>query len=241
MVLLLLALWAFVSAQGLVPAFMLPAPWQVWQAFLADLPLLLHHLMISLQEAALGLAISIAAAFILAVVMDRFRLLKEMVTPLLTLSQTIPVIALAPLLVLWFGYDMVPKIILIFLTCFFPLTLSLLTAFQEVDQDIIRLMTSMGAGYLQTLRHVKLPASLPSFFSGLRIAVSYALIGAVVAEWLGGDAGLGVYMTRVRKSYAFDKMFAVIILVSLISLLLIRLVEALEKRATPWRRLKEDQ
>jgi len=220
---------------------MLPAPWQVVDAFVSDLPLLGHHLGISLQEAAIGLVASIVASFVLATLMDRFSFLAETVMPLLVLSQTIPVIALAPLLVLWFGYDMVPKIILIFLVCFFPLTVGLLSAFQEIDKDILRLMRSMGASYWQTLWHVKLPASLPSFFAGLKIAASYAVIGAVVAEWLGGDAGLGVYMTRVRKSYAFDKMFAVIFLVSIISLALIRLVEYLELHATPWRHLEGEK
>ena len=224
-----------------MPPFLLPAPWQVLQAAQKDAVLLWGHMLVSLQEAFLGLALSITAAFVLAILMDRFAWLEEMTLPLLTLSQTIPVIALAPLLVLWFGYGLFPKIILIFLVCFFPLAVGLLAAFKEVDRDILRLMTSMGASYWQSLWHVKLPAALPAFFTGLRIAVSYAIIGAVIAEWLGGDSGLGVYMTRVRKSYSFDSMFAVIIIVSFISLALIWLVEFLEKKAMPWQRIHQDK
>ena len=237
LVLLLLVAWCVVTWQELLPGFLLPAPWQVLSAFLADWQLLQGHMWVTLQEAGLGLGLAVIAALALAIFMDSFRLVEETVMPLLVLSQTIPVIALAPLLVLWFGFGMAPKIILVFLVCFFPMAVGLLTAFKEVDRDILRLMTSMGASSWQSLWHVKLPAALPAFFAGLRIAVSYAVIGAVIAEWLGGHAGLGVYMTRVRRSYAFDRMFAVIILVSLISLCLIRLVEYGERKATPWRDL----
>ncbi|MCL2498308.1 MAG: ABC transporter permease subunit, partial [Symbiobacteriaceae bacterium] len=159
----LLCLWSYIAWRGIIPGYLLPAPWQVGRAFLSDLVLLRHHLLVSLQEAALGLLLSVGAALVLAVLMDKYRLWEEMLMPLLVLSQTIPVIALAPLLVLWFGYDLTPKIILIFLVCFFPLAVGLLTAFQQVDQDIIRLMTSMGANYWQSLWHVKIPSSLPAF------------------------------------------------------------------------------
>ena len=127
---------------------------------------------------------------------------------------------------------------MVFLVCFFPMAIGLLQGFSTVDKDLVKLFTSMGASKLQILFSVKIPSALPEFFAGLRIAASYSIVGAVVAEWLGGDMGLGVYMTRVRKSFSFDKMFAVIILVSIISLILIRLVELLEKRMTKWRYIK---
>jgi len=139
-------------------------------------------------------------------------------------------------LILWMGYGLAPKITLVFLTCFFPVTIGLLGAFSSADNDALRLLQSMGAKKWQLYRYIKIPQSLPAFFSGLKIAASYSIIGAVVAEWLGGDAGLGVYMIRVRRSYSFDKMFAVIILVSALSLLLIKLVTLIEKKSMPWRK-----
>ena len=232
----LLVLWQGVSALGLLPGFMLPGPLAVLAALVADFPLLLGHLGRTLLEAFWGLSAAIAASFILALVMDRSPFLKRSVTPLLLFTQTMPTIALAPLLVLWMGYGAAPKITLVFLTCFFPMTIALLGAFANADADAIGLFQSMGASGIQIYRYIKLPESLPAFFSGLKISASYSIIGAVIAEWLGGSAGLGVYMIRVRRSYSFDKMFAVILLTALVSLLLVKAVGVIEKAATPWLR-----
>lgn len=231
---LLLAIWSGISYFGVLPGYMLPSPWAVARAFVKDFGLLMNHARISLWESFLGLFCSTALAFVLAVLMDRFLFLHRSVYPLLVLTQTVPSIAIAPLLVLWFGYGLTPKVLLIVIVCFFPTVIGLLSGFAAVDRDVIRLFTSMGASKWQILWQVKIPSALPHFFSGFRIAASYSIVGAVVAEWLGGEGGLGVYMTRVRKSYAFDKMFAVIFLVSIISLLLLKLVGWAEKKAMPY-------
>jgi ABC-type nitrate/sulfonate/bicarbonate transport system permease component len=231
----LILLWQGISASGLLPGYMLPSPLRVAGAFAGDFPLLMTHLGRTLLEAASGLALAVAAAFILSVLMDLSPVLKASVNPVLIFTQTMPAIALAPLLILWMGYGAAPKITLIFLTCFFPMTVGLLGAFAGADADAIRLLQSMGANRRQIYQYIKVPQGMPAFFSGLRIAASYSIIGAVIAEWLGGDAGLGVYMTRVRKSYSFDKMFAVILLVSALSLLLIKAVSLAERAAMPWR------
>lgn len=230
----LLLLWQLASSLELVPKFMLPSPVRVLAAFFSDFPALMRHTVTSLTEAFSGLLYGIAAAFLLASLMDASAAVNRTIYPLLLLTQTVPPIAVAPLLVLWMGYGMAPKIMLVFLVCFFPVTIALLGGFASADPDAVRLLKSMGAGRLQIFRHIKLPSALPEFFSGLRISVSYAVVGAVIAEWLGGDGGLGVYMTRVRKSYAFDKMFAVIIWISLLTLLLMKLVDILAKRSMPW-------
>lgn len=234
----LILIWQVVCSLELVPGYMLPSPIQVMQAFINEFNVLMGHLMISLSEAFLGLGVGILVAFILAVGMDHYRGLHKSLYPLLIISQTVPVIAIAPLLVLWMGYGMAPKVMVIFLVCFFPITISLLDGFREADRDTIRLMKSMGANAKQIFWHIKLPCARPGFLAGLKVSVSYAVIGAVVAEWLGGTAGLGVYMTRVRKSYAFDKMFAVIFLVSLISLVLMKLVSLLDRKIMPYKRIQ---
>lgn len=230
----LILVWQGLSMSGLIPGYMLPSPVRVTAALIADFPLLMRHLGHTLAEALCGLALAVAASFILAVPLDANRFLKRAVTPLLLFTQTMPTIALAPLLILWMGYGSAPKIALVFLTCFFPMTIGLLGAFAQTDIDTIRLLQSMGAKRRQIYQYLKLPQGLPAFFSGLKIAASYSIIGAVVAEWLGGEGGLGVYMIRVRRSYSFDKMFAVILLTSALSLLLIKLVAILEKAAMPW-------
>jgi ABC-type nitrate/sulfonate/bicarbonate transport system permease component len=213
---------------------MLPSPPDVVKAFIRDFPNLMSHALVSVTEAIYGLAIGVVLAFGLACAMDRFFPLEQAVLPILVASQTIPTIAIAPLLVLWMGFGMAPKITLVVITTFFPVAVGLLDGFKSVDPDAVALLRSMNATRRQIFRHVKIPAALPFFFSGLRVSASYAVVGAVISEWLGGFEGLGVYMTRVRKAYAFDKMFAVILLIVIISLLLMKLVTLAKNRAMPW-------
>lgn len=230
----LLLFWQAVCAMGLMPAYLLPSPLQVARAFAADLPSIAQNTGTTLAEAFLGLGAGLLLAFLAAFTMDFSPLLHKAAYPLLVITQTVPTVVLAPLLVLWMGYGPAPKITLVVIVCFFPVTVALLDGFRAVDPDVLRLMRAMGAGRLQIFRFVKLPAAMPSFFSGLRIAVTYSVVGAVIAEWIGGFSGLGVYMTRVRKSYAFDKMFAVIFLVSAISLALMKGVALLRRACMPW-------
>ena len=213
---------------------MLPSPIQVVQAFISEFPALMEHSVITLAEAFLGLSLGILLGFVMAVLMDQFEPLYKACYPLIVLTQTIPAVAIAPLLVLWFGYEMTPKVILIVITTFFPITIGLLTGFRSVDPDSINLLRAMGAGRWQIFSHIKLPGAMSQFFSGLRISASYAVVGAVISEWLGGFGGLGVYMTRVKKAFAFDKMFAVIFLISIISLLLMKGVDLMQKKCMPW-------
>ena len=236
----LILIWQIISMSDLVPGYMLPSPVRVTAAFAADFPLLMRHLWRTLLEAAAGLAMAVAASFVLAITMDANRFLRQSLTPLLLLTQTMPTIAIAPLLILWMGYGVAPKIALVFLVCFFPMTIGLLGAFSRADTDAINLLRSMGASRRQIYQYIKLPQGLPAFFSGLKIAGSYSIIGAVIAEWLGGDAGLGVYMIRVRRSYSFDKMFAVILLTSVLSIILIKAIGMVEKQALPWIKNNEE-
>lgn len=231
---LVLLIWQLISSLELVARYVLPSPTDVAKAMVSDFPLLMSHTKTTLTEAFIGLGIGILLGSFVALLMDRFQALRKLFQPLIIVSQTIPTVAIAPLLVLWFGYEMLPKVILIVIVTFFPITMGLLEGFDSTDPDEIRLLKSMGATEIQILRYIKFPASLPYFFSGLKLSVSYAMVGAVIAEWLGGFSGLGVYMTRVKKSFAFDKMFAVIILISLISLLLMALVTFIQKKVTPW-------
>lgn len=222
-----------------VPAYMLPSPIDVVKAFADNFSIMMKQAAVTLQETLYGLLIGIAIAFVIASLMDRFTIINKALYPVLVVTQTIPTIAIAPLLVLWMGFGMAPKITLVVITTFFPIAIGLLNGFQSVDEDAINLMRSMGARRLQIFRIIKLPNATASFFSGLRISAAYAVVGAVVSEWLGGFEGLGVYMTRVKKAYAFDKMFAVIVFISAISLVLMGIVVFLEKISMPWVHKKE--
>ena len=218
---------------------MLPSPIDVVKAFADNFSIMMKQAAVTLQETLYGLLIGIAIAFVIASLMDRFTIINKALYPVLVVTQTIPTIAIAPLLVLWMGFGMAPKITLVVITTFFPIAIGLLNGFQSVDEDAINLMRSMGARRLQIFSIIKLPNATASFFSGLRISAAYAVVGAVVSEWLGGFEGLGVYMTRVKKAYAFDKMFAVIVFISAISLVLMGIVVLLEKISMPWVHKKE--
>ena len=231
--------WQLICSCGVLPSYLLPSPLTVMQAIVKDAPLLMMHSQVTLVEAGIGLFGGIFIGVLAALLMDRFNLIYRIIYPLIVLTQTIPTVAIAPLLVLWFGYGIFPKIVLIILTTFFPIAVGLLEGLRSVDSDTIDLMRSMGANRLQILWYVKLPASLSQFFSGLKISATYAIVGAVVAEWLGGFSGLGVYMTRVRKAYAFDCMFGVIFIISILSLLLMWAVEGLRRICMPWERAKD--
>ena len=230
----ILILWQTVCSCGLIDSFLLPSPVQVIRAFIEEFPMLLEHSMVTLSEALIGLLLGILLGFVMAVVMDQFDPLYKACYPLIVLTQTIPTVAIAPLLVLWFGYEMTPKVILIVITTFFPITVGLLNGFKSADSDSVNLLRAMGAGRWQIFTVVKFPGAMSQFFAGLRISASYAVVGAVISEWLGGFRGLGVYMTRVKKAFSFDKMFAVIFLISIISLLLMKAVDLLQKKCMPW-------
>ncbi|MDO4690193.1 MAG: ABC transporter permease [Fusobacterium sp.] len=234
-VLSVLILWQLAGFFSLLPKFIFPTPFEIIRAFIRDINLLIFHSKITLIETAIGLSLGIIIASILAILMDRYKIVYKTIYPLLILTQTVPTIAIAPILILWLGYDMTPKIVLIVLTTTFPIIISILDGFKHCDEDQIRLLKLMNANDFQILKHLKFPTSLGYFFAGLRVSVSYAFITAVVAEWLGGFEGLGVYMTRVKKAFEYDSMFAVIFLVSMISLLNIEIVKIIEKKVLKWK------
>ncbi len=237
----LLSVWQLICVIELVPQYMLPSPVQVISAFISEFPVLCKHSLVTLQEALIGLALGVLTGFFIAVLMDAFETLYKAFYPILVITQTIPSVAIAPLLVLWFGYEALPKIILIVLSTFFPVTVGVLNGFRSADKDTVDLLRSMGASRAHIFRYIKFPSALPQLFSGLRIATAYSIVGAVISEWLGGFGGLGVYMTRVKKAFAFDKMFAVIFLISAISLGLMALVGFIEKKCMPYRKTDKKQ
>lgn len=238
---ILLALWHFLCITKVVPDFMLPSPKAVAIAFYEDLDLILEHAGVTLTEAFYGLLIGILFAFVIATVMDRWNVMYQAFYPIMIVTQTIPTIAIAPLLVLWMGFGMEPKVTLVAITTFFPVAVGLLDGYKSVDCDYIHLMRSMGASRYRIFVNVKLPGALPHFFSGLKVSTSYAVVGAVISEWLGGFEGLGVYMTRVKKAYAFDRMFAVILFIVVISLLLMLLVNLMKTICMPWIRMEKGE
>jgi ABC-type nitrate/sulfonate/bicarbonate transport system permease component len=227
--------WEIVVRAANVPSYIIPAPSRVALAFASDIELIAHHAKATLFEVALGLSLSVAIALGVAVLMDNFAIIRKALYPILIISQTIPVIAVAPILIIWFGFGYPPKVIVIILMCFFPMSVSLIDGFSQVDRDLINYFRVIGASRAQLYRHLKFPHALPYFLAGLKIAVTYTVMAAVIAEWLGGNEGIGVYMLRAKQSFALDKMFAAIVLVVAVSLLLIALINLVARRTVRWK------
>lgn len=234
--LVLLAIWQLVVDAGIVQRFILPSPTDILKTAVNIVPKIKNDIMVTLYEALAGFLISIIFSMVLAILMDSFKLLYKAVYPLLIVSQTIPVIALAPLFVLWFGFGALPKIIVVVLVCFFPIVVSLLDGLGSTDTDLLNLMKSMGAGRLQIFRLVKFPAAMVNFFSGVRIAATYSIMGAVIGEWLGGSEGIGLLMINAKRSFLVDRVFAEVLIIVILSMLLFKLISILQYIFMPWNR-----
>jgi ABC-type nitrate/sulfonate/bicarbonate transport system permease component len=195
----IISVWQILVEGGFIAKYILPSPYDILITFFDIFPDVLPHMLISLKEAVIGLFFAIIFSILLALLMDNIKLLKDMVYPVLVVSQTVPIILLAPLFAIWFGFGQLPKIIIVVLVCFFPVVISLYEGLSSIDRSMVNLLKSMGANRLQIFRLLKFPASLISFFSGLRIAVTYCILAAVIGEWMGGDKGLGVLFNKSKE------------------------------------------
>jgi ABC-type nitrate/sulfonate/bicarbonate transport system permease component len=226
--------WQAVASESGLSAFILPSPAQVSEAGWETRALLGKAIGTTLVETLIGLGVALALGVAIAAAMDFSPFLRRALYPILVASQTVQILAIAPLLIIWFGFGLLPKVIIVVLICFFPLAVSTADGLTSADPDLIALLRAMGASRAQTWRIVRLPAALPSFFSGLRVAVTYSVVGATIGEWVGGSAGLGLYMLRSKNALATDQVFVAMVITSLLSIGLFALVYLIERAALPW-------
>ncbi len=230
----LFALWEVIVHAGGVSTAVLPAPTAIVQALFENWDVIAGHTLQTLLETVLGLASATLLGVLLAILIDVSPLARRAVYPLIVTSQTIPIIALAPLLLIWFGFDLGPKVLVVTLYCFFPIAVACADGLLSADPDLVRLMQSMKASRWQMLWFVRLPGAMPSFFSGLRIAATYSVTGAIFGEYVGAYQGLGIYMQTSFNSHSVILVFAVIVVIALLSLALFGFVSLLERIALPW-------
>jgi len=238
-ILFILFIWQLVVSMGWVERFILPAPTDIINALILNWADILMHTGVTFFEGITGLLVAVVFSFAMAVIMDQFALVKKAVYPSLVISQTVPIIIIAPLLAMWFGFGIAPKIFVVVLVCFFPITINLIEGLQSVDQELIDLVRSMGARKFQIFTKIKVPYALPYFFSGLKIASTYSIMGAVIGEWLGGKAGLGVYMLRARHAFALDLVFASILVIVILSIGVFYGIVMIQKAIMPWEKSKQ--
>ncbi len=232
---ILLVIWQ-AGAMGVNAAYILPTPVQVlvrlWE--LRE-PLFTAHLPATLLCTGIGLAISVVLGVGLAILMDASPVAEKTLYPLIVASQTIPTTALAPLFVLWFGYTIWSKVLVTVLITFFPITITVFDGFRSVKTDMIDLLRTFGADNKQIFCKLKLPASLPYFFSAIKMAIPLSIIGAAIGEWLGAQAGLGYFSRRMMTQLDGAGVFAPIVLLSAVAMLAVALVSWVEKKCITWR------
>ena len=230
----LVLLWQWYASQPDIDAQILPTPLAVWGVLVGQRDILWQHMLVTLQETLIGFALALVAGVIFGTLIDFSPWLRRAIYPLLVASQTIPIITLAPLLVLWFGFGLVSKSIVVLLVCFFPIVVALADGLRSADPELIRLFRAFGAGPVRIFWSVRLPGALPSLFSGVRIAITYSVIGAIFGEYVGASAGLGFYMQLKQHSFATAGVLAAIVVTALLSIALFASVAIIERLALPW-------
>ncbi|MDZ7726734.1 MAG: ABC transporter permease [Dehalococcoidia bacterium] len=235
----LIVAWEVIVRAMDVRPYIMPAPSRIWDAFLRTRGTLPDHTWTTLQEAIVGIVIGAAIGVVIASLLASVPLVRRVLYPPLIVSQVIPMIVLAPLLVIWFGLGMTPKVVVVALITVFPVVISTADALLSADQDLIALVRSMGANRLQVLWHVLIPSAIPAFFAGLKIAATYAIAGAVIAEWVGASQGLGIYINRSTAAFQTDQVFVAVVIIAALSMALFAVVQILSRLAAPWMYLRE--
>ncbi len=234
LVLALLVLWQLAVRLCGVEPWLLPSPTAIVRAGWAARALIGDHILQTGLETLLGFTFALATGIGLALALDSSPLIRRALYPLMVASQTVPIIAIAPLLIIWFGYGIWPKVLVVGLVCFFPIVVSTADGLRSADPDLIALVRTMGASPKQVFIKVRWPGAMPGLFSGIKIAITYSVVGAIIGEWVGASRGLGVFMLRATNAFRTDWVFASILVVALLSWALFACVQVAERLALRW-------
>ncbi|MEZ2329742.1 ABC transporter permease [Mesorhizobium sp. RCC_202] len=230
----MLLTWELYARLGGIAPTVLPAPSRVLQQAWENRAALAENTLPTIRATLAGFACSLAAAFILSALVDFLPRLRRALFPLLIASQTLPLVAIAPLVVLWFGFGLVPKILLVALVTFFPMMVALVEGYASTSTEIAQMLAAMGAGRWRVFRLARLPSALPFFFAGLRISITYAVVGAIFAEYAGAAKGLGIYMLNAKNNFRPDLVLAAVAVSSALTLGLFGLAVLVQRLAMPW-------
>ncbi|MCH7606786.1 MAG: ABC transporter permease [Chloroflexi bacterium] len=217
-----------------VPKWQLPSPSQIGLELASSRELLLTHTLVTLEEIVLGFAAALASGLLLAAGIAYSRILERSVYPIVIASQTIPIIAIAPLLLIWVGYGIAPKVIVVALICFYPIAVNTVDGLKAVDPDMVNMMKTLGASRWQLFTKLQVPTSLPFMFSGIKIGISVSVIAAVIGEWVGASAGLGYLITYSQPLFLTSRVFAAIVVLSAMGISLFLLATVAERLMLPW-------
>lgn len=234
-ILLFLICWQLSIKIWKIEPWLLPGPIEIFKEGIKSYDSLIPHIISTIDLTIVGLLIGSFLGLLIAFLLHLIPGVKEAFYPLLILSQNVPIIVLAPLLIIWFGFGVLPKLIIITLVCFFPITVSALDGFRQTPSGLMNYMKMAGASKLQIFWKVELPFSLPSIFSGLKISATYSVMGAVISEWLGAKSGIGVYMTLASSSFRTDRVFVSIFVIMFLSMLFFIIIAIIERYTVKWK------
>ena len=217
-----------------IPQYLIPTPWQVVQQLFKEWPMLWREALPTLYATLGGFVLSALVGVPIAMWIAYSRLVESFVYPLLVFSQSVPKVAIAPLFVVWFGFGVIPKVIAAFLLGFFPVIVATVQGFKSIEPDVIDLARSMGASPLKVFIKFRLPQAMPAIFSGLKVSVTLAVVGAVVCEFVGSNSGLGYVLQKANGTFDLPLMFAALVILSMIGVLLFLVLELIERWVLPW-------
>ena len=237
LIIILLSCWEVAVRLFSVPRYILPAPSKVISLIFVKQGLLLQHTLVTLGEIGVGFLVALVVGVGLAILLFHFTILERAIYPFVIASQTVPVFAIAPLLIVWFGYGLMPKVFMAALIVFFPIVVNTIDGLKSADEDTVNLLKIMKASRLSILLKVRLPAALPFIFSGAKIGVAVSTIGAVIGEWVGSTRGLGYLMIHANAQLQIDLIFAAIFYLSIMAVGLFGLLSLIEWLALPWKRV----
>ena len=230
----LLVAWELWTQLGDVPKWQLPAPSVIAQELVESRGLLWEHTQVTLLEVVLGIVAALSVGLLLASIIAYSRIVERSVYPLVIASQTIPIIAIAPLLLIWVGYGIAPKIIVVALISFFPISVNTVDGLRSVDPDMVNMMRTLGASRWQIFTKLQVPSALPQMFSGIKIGIAVSVIGAVIGEWVGASSGLGYLITYSQPLFLTARVFAAIVVLSALGIGLFVLATLVERIVLPW-------
>jgi ABC-type nitrate/sulfonate/bicarbonate transport system permease component len=234
-------IWEVAVRMADTPSWMLPPPSAIAASFRDDRDLLFDNARVTLLEIMLGFAYALVIGVTVGVVIASSRVLERAVYPIIIASQTIPMVALAPLLLIWFGYGLAPKVIVTALVCFFPIAVSTVDGLRTVDREVVALLRTFGAGRWKRFWLASVPSALPSLFSGIRVAITFSVIGAVFGELVGASEGLGYLMQRAAAQFQTARVFAALFILAGIGIGLFALATLIERLVLPWRRFLQEE
>jgi putative hydroxymethylpyrimidine transport system permease protein len=238
---LLVGLWQIATSTGAIADalsledFLVPSPAEIADALWENRDLLADNAWVTLREIVFGILAALLVGVGSAILMWRWRVLRDAAYPLIVATQTIPIVVISPILIVWFGYGITPKIVIVALICFFPITVNALAGLRSVDPDAVKMMRSLDASRWQQFRRLEAPTALPSLFTGIKISVVVAPIAAVFAEWAGSSAGLGHLIQSDTANFQVARQFATVVVLSAMALALIGLTALAERRVVRWR------